>query len=142
MSIVQDREAVQEVFKRLSEAWNRGDGAAYGSCFTEDADYITFSGQHLKGSKQIGEVHQWLFDGPLRGSVLEYRSSDSLEPRFLGPDTAIVIAVGEARLAGAAEAAEPDRGSINTNVLVKREGQWKLTAFHNCRIQETPGGRR
>lgn len=61
-----DLDAIRELFTALNEAWNNGDGTSYGECFTEDADYVTFIGQHLKGRKQIAEVHQWLFNGPLR----------------------------------------------------------------------------
>ena len=28
-----------------------------------------------------------------------------------------------------------NRKSINTNVVVKEKGEWKIAAFHNCRIQ-------
>ncbi|MBU5441095.1 SgcJ/EcaC family oxidoreductase [Paenibacillus sp. MSJ-34] len=137
----EDVEAIQALFAKLTDSWNKGDGAAYGDCFTEDADYVTFAGQHLKGRKQIADTHEWLFNGPLKGSVLESRAASGLQPRFITPDVAIVHAIGEARLANPSE--DPnDRGSINTNVAVKRNGEWKLTAFHNCRIQEMPGGKR
>ena len=128
---------IQTLFSNLGEAWNKGDGTLYGNCFTEDADYVTFMGQHLKGRKQIADVHQWLFDGPLKGSKMEPTSTMELQPRFVTPDAAIVHGEGEVKLA------DPDqdsgeRESINTNVLVKKGGEWKITAFHNCRIQDAP----
>ncbi|GIP36953.1 hypothetical protein J31TS4_02330 [Paenibacillus sp. J31TS4] len=133
----EDRNAIRALFASLSEAWNEGNGALYGDCFTEDADYVTFMGQHLKGRNQIADVHQMLFAGPLKGSVLVSSNSDNIQPRFITPDVAVVHAVGEVRLA--APAHDPnDRGSINTNVVVRQNGEWKLTAFHNCRIQEMP----
>ncbi|MCP1310083.1 SgcJ/EcaC family oxidoreductase [Paenibacillus tyrfis] len=135
-----DMQAMQELFTALSDAWNRGDGAAFGECFTEDADYVTFMGQHLKGRKQIAEVHQWLFNGPLKGSTLESSAAAELRPRFVTPEVAIVHGIGEAKLADPAQDST-DRGSINTNVVVNQNGVWKITAFHNCRIQEIPGGR-
>ncbi|GLI05009.1 hypothetical protein YDYSG_10390 [Paenibacillus tyrfis] len=135
-----DIQAMQELFTALSDAWNRGDGAAFGECFTDDADYVTFMGQHLKGKKQIADVHQRLFHGPLKGSTLESSAAAELRPRFVTPDVAIVHGIGEAKLADPAQ--DPsDRGSINTSVLVKQNGEWKITAFHNYRIQQIPGGR-
>jgi uncharacterized protein (TIGR02246 family) len=62
--------AIGALFAKMCEAWNKGNGELFGSCFTEDADYVTFMGQHLKGRKQIADVHQMLFAGPLKGSVL------------------------------------------------------------------------
>lgn len=137
----EDLAAIGALFAKLSEAWNKGDGELYGSCFADDADYVTFMGQHLKGRKQIADVHQMLFAGPLKGSVMVSSATADLQPRFLAPDVAVVHAVGEVRLAAPAQ--DPnDRGSINTNVAVKLNGDWKLTAFHNCRIQEMPRGGR
>lgn len=132
---------IREVFVALVDAWNRGDAAAYGDCFTEDADYVTFMGQHLKGRAQIAEVHGWLFHGPLKGSKLESSALAECKPRFLAENVAVVHATGEARLANP-EQDPNDRDSINTNVVVKQRGVWKITAFHNCRIQELPTGRR
>ncbi|GIO16094.1 hypothetical protein J19TS2_56490 [Cohnella xylanilytica] len=141
MTNQEDRKAIDELFARLSEAWNRADGEAYGLCFTEDADYVTFMGQRLKGRRQIADVHQMLFNGPLKGSMLKSSAESGAELRFLSPEVAIVHAIGEAQLASPAQ--DPnDRGSINTNVVVKAGGEWKITAFHNCRIQEMPGPRR
>ncbi|MFM1655201.1 SgcJ/EcaC family oxidoreductase [Brevibacillus sp. B_LB10_24] len=135
-----DVKAIGEIFAALREAWNRGDGAAFGECFTEDADYVTFSGQHLKGRKQIAEVHQWLFDGPLKGSLLESSAQTELLPRFVTSEVAIVHGLGEVKLSET-HSDPDDRSSINTNVVVKRNGAWKITAFHNCRIQQLPRGR-
>lgn len=129
----EDLRAMRELFTSLRDAWNQGDGAAYGDHFSEDADYVTFMGQHIKGKRQIAEVHQWLFKGPLRGSRLESTLPDDLQPRFISLDVAVVHGIGEAKLADSSQDSG-DRGSINTNVLVKQQGEWKITAFHNCRI--------
>ncbi|TGU57366.1 SgcJ/EcaC family oxidoreductase, partial [Mesorhizobium sp. M00.F.Ca.ET.186.01.1.1] len=95
---------------------------------------VTFMGQHLKGRKQIADVHQMLFNGPLKGSVLESSVLSDLQPRFVTPDVAIVHAIGEVRLAEQVD--DPnERESINTNVVIQQNGEWKLTAFHNCRVQ-------
>ncbi|CDQ40552.1 MULTISPECIES: SgcJ/EcaC family oxidoreductase [Virgibacillus] len=126
---------IETLFLNLGEAWNKGDGTLYGDCFTEDADYVTFMGQHLKGRKQISDVHQWLFDGPLKGSKMELGSTMELQPRFVTSDVAIVHGEGEVKLADPNHDSD-ERESINTNVVVKNRGEWKITAFHNCRIQE------
>ncbi|WP_332088954.1 hypothetical protein [Paenibacillus sp. GYB003] len=44
MTNQEDLKAIGELMEKLSDSWNRGDGAAYGDCFTEDADYVTFMG--------------------------------------------------------------------------------------------------
>lgn len=141
MTNYDDLKAIHTLFASLSDAWNTGDGVAYGDCFTEDADYVTFMGQHLKGRKQIADVHHMLFQGPLKGSVMESSISSDSIPRFITPDVAIIHGIGEVHLAQPAH--DPhSRGSINTNIVVKHNGEWKLTAFHNCRIQEIPQGQK
>jgi hypothetical protein len=69
------------------------------------------------------------------GNKANHRRSPHAFPRVV----AIVHAVGEIRLQFPAPN-QDDRRSINTNVIVKRNGEWKLTAFHNYRIQEMPRG--
>jgi uncharacterized protein (TIGR02246 family) len=131
--------AIGALFAKMCEAWNKGNGELFGSCFTEDADYVTFMGQHLKGRKQIADVHQMLFAGPLKGSVMVSSTTADLQLRFITPDVAVVHAIGEVHLPVPSD--DPnDRGSINTNVVIKENEEWKLTAFHNCRIQEMPRG--
>lgn len=127
--------AIQRVFEQLVQCWNNADGVAYGALFTADADYVDVTGTRTKAGEAIGRLHQFLFNGPLKGSRLE-SNSDKLaeEVSFLGPDVAVVIHQGTSRLQGQTQAPD-DRNSINTNVLVKRNGEWKIRAFQNNRIQ-------
>jgi uncharacterized protein (TIGR02246 family) len=134
-----DAAAIQAVFDRLVEAWDRGDGAAYGAMFTPDADYIDVTGTHTHGGAAIGHAHQFLFDGPLKGSKLGGIGNIADRVQFLAPDVALVIGGGRSRLAGQAEA-PPDRQSVNTTVLVKRDGAWRVRAFQNNRVQPHPFG--
>ena len=134
-----DAAAIQAVFDRLTAAWNRGDGAAYGALFTADADYIDVTGTHTRGGDAIGRAHQFLFDGPLKGSTLAGVEAVADGAQFLAPDVALVIGGGGSRLAGQA-AAPPDRQSANTTVLVKRDGAWRIRAFQNNRVQSPPFG--
>ena len=41
--------AIRDLFRKLLDDWGRGDGYAYGSRFTEDADYVAFDGSRTKG---------------------------------------------------------------------------------------------
>lgn len=143
-----DEAAISAILRQLVDAWNRGDGSAYGSLFTVDADYVDVTGTHTIGAAAIGSLHQFLFDGPLKGSQLEFTSAGQhqaagrREPdiSFLAPDVALVIGRGETRLAGQAQPAE-DRTSINTTILVKRADGWRVRAFQNNRVQRRPGPR-
>lgn len=134
-TLANDQEALKQLFQAMSAAWNNSDGEAFGKCFTNNCDYVTFNGQHLKGRKEIAEVHQELFDGVLRGSKMNHRVKDI---RYLSPNLAIVHVVGAVKLRWQKNAPK-GRESINTNVSIKENGEWKITAFHNCRIKEPKG---
>lgn len=125
-----DEAAIRELFQQLLDDWGRGDGYAYGSRFTEDADYVAFDGSHTRGRDQIAASHQQLFDRLMKGTRLVGRVE---QIRFLSPEIALVHATGGTIFPGEAQP-RPSRNSIQTFVATKREGGWRFTAFHNTRI--------
>ena len=132
----EDERAIRDLFRELLDDWGRGDGDAYGSRFMEDADYVAFDGSHTKGRSDIATSHQQLFDIYLKGTRLTGRIESV---RFLGPDTALVHAVGGTVMRGKTRPS-PERDSIQTLVAVRRDDQWRFTAFHNSRVRPISGG--
>jgi len=126
-----DEAAIRGLFGSLLDDWARGDGEAYGSRFTEDADYVAFDGSHTKGREEISSSHQQLFDRFLKGTRLTGRI---LSIRFPGPDVALIHATGGTVMRGKKKPS-PERGSIQTLVAVKRDGEWRFAAFHNSRVR-------
>jgi len=113
-----DERAVRDLFEQLLEDWARGDGEAYGSRFTEDADYVAFDGTRTKGREEISSSHQRLFDKFMKGTRLTGRV-EGIE--FPVPAVALVHATGGTLMRGKTEPS-PERDSIQTLVAVKREG--------------------
>src|SRR5215211_8675002 len=68
-----DEAQIRALFDDLLADWGRGDGQAYGSRFTEDADYVAFDGTHIRGRAEISASHQELFDRFLQGTQLTGR---------------------------------------------------------------------
>ena len=134
---VEDIAAIRALFAEFAAAWNRADSDAFGALFTDDADYIDVTGTRTCGGEAIGRLHQYLWDSFLKGSKLD--SGDEADIQFITADVAIVIATGAARLEGQ-PAAPADRQSINTTILVKQPGAWRIRAFQNNRIQPFGGG--
>ena len=132
-----DLRAVHDLFERLLEDWARGDGGAYGSRFTVDADYVAFDGTHTRGREEISASHQELFDKWLKGSRLTGRI---LSVEFLVPDVALVHATGGTVMRGKTEPS-PERESVQTLVAVRRDEGWRFAAFHNSRIRPIGGFR-
>jgi uncharacterized protein (TIGR02246 family) len=131
-----DEAAIRDLFRQLLDDWGRGDGDAYGSRFTEDADYVAFDGSHTRGQRAIAASHQQLFDKYLKGTRLTGRIESV---RFLGPDTALVRAVGGTVMRGKTRPSL-ERDSIQTLVAVRRDGEWRFAAFHNSRVRPISGG--
>ena len=133
-----DERAIRELFEKLLEDWARGDGEAYGSRFTEDADYVAFDGSHTRGRTDISSSHQQLFDKFLKGSRLTGRIEGT---KFLGPDVALVHATGGTVMRGKTEPS-PERHSVQTLVAVRRGDGWRFASFHNARVRPIGSGAR
>jgi uncharacterized protein (TIGR02246 family) len=85
---------IRALLARLYDAWARADAEAYAACFTQQSDYITFNGIHLRGRSENTELHSSLFRGVLKGTKLS-AEIESLE--LLSNDVALVHTVGSGR---------------------------------------------
>jgi uncharacterized protein (TIGR02246 family) len=119
-----DLVAITAVLDRLTDAWNCGDGAAYGGEFTQDATYITYVGTLYRGAAEIGDAHQALFAKFLKGTRLV---SETLDVRFCGEDIAVVITRGDTH-----KKAPGKLRKVQTYTMARcADGRWRVTAFQN-----------
>jgi uncharacterized protein (TIGR02246 family) len=116
-----DEIAIRSLLARLYDAWERGDGEAYGRCFAERSDYITFNGMHLRGRTENIALHGALFRGVLKGTKL---SAGIKSIELLSSGTALVHTEDGGR-----------KKSYQTYVLVKSGGEWLIRSFQNTRVQ-------
>ena len=130
-----DEGAIKDLFRRLLDDWGKGDGEAYGSRFTWDADYVAFDGTRTRGRAEISASHQQLFDKWLKGTRLTGRV---LSIKFPNPDVALVHATGGTMMRGKTKPS-PERDSIQTLVAVREETGWRFAAFHNSRVRPIGG---
>jgi uncharacterized protein (TIGR02246 family) len=126
-----DEAAIRKLFGLLLDYWGGGDGEAYGSRFTEDADYVAFDGTRTRGRQEISASHQRLFDKFLKGTRLTGRV---LSIKFPSPDVALVHATGGTVMRGKTRPS-PERDSIQTLVAVREGAEWRFAAFHNSRVR-------
>jgi uncharacterized protein (TIGR02246 family) len=127
-----DRVEIAQLTRKMTAAWNRGDGEAFGRLFTDDCDCIAFDGTHLKGRAENIRHHQALFDTVLRGSRALFEGWPEI--RFVAPDVAVMHAFGSVLLPWQ-DAVTPKRRSNQTYVAVRRPEGWRITAFHNTRYR-------
>ena len=118
---VMEEDAIRALLERLCDAWGRGDATAYAACFTDDSDYVTYNGIHLRGRQENEQFHGALFRGVLKGTKI----SATVEGlNFLSPEIALVRTLGVGR-----------KQSRQTYVIVKRAGWWQIRSFQNTRVQ-------
>ena len=122
-----DEQAVRAVLDRLYDAWAKGDADAFVAGYASNATSI-LPGDYRPNRDIVRDRMAAAFAGRLKNS----RVDDNVESvRFFGPDTAIAVSRDGVLLDGEVEV--PDgRWVMATWVLVKRDGDWRIAAYHNC----------
>ncbi|WP_433795949.1 SgcJ/EcaC family oxidoreductase [Actinoplanes sp. CA-252034] len=120
-----DLAALRRLFEIMNDAWARADAETFGSVFTEDADYVIYTGTHYRGRAKIIDTHDALWTRFLRGTRL-HGEIDSV--RFPTPDVAIVVSRGAVLKR---RNSKPRTDKIQTLVAVRRTEGWLFTAFQN-----------
>jgi len=125
--------AVRDLLRRMREAWESGDGEAFGALFSDDARYVTAPGERLVGRKAIADSHQRIFATLLKDTHLGRGYPVDLHP--LTADVVLVHATGAVLFLGETEADVAPNG-LMTLVAAQRNGAWQFVSFNN-----TPTGR-
>jgi uncharacterized protein (TIGR02246 family) len=126
-------DAVRAVMARLREAWERGDGQAYASLFSEDAQYVTAPGERMRGRKSIANSHQEIFNTFFKETKLGQGYPSSL--RRITPDVVLVESAGSVLFPGESESKVAPNG-LMTLVVVRQDNAWRIVSFQN-----TPTGK-
>ncbi|MEU8331463.1 SgcJ/EcaC family oxidoreductase [Micromonospora sp. NPDC048839] len=127
---VDDRE-LRELFGRLMRAWTDNDAVAYGACFTEDSDYVSYDGTHAVGRRDMQNAHDRLFRGVLAGSALV---GDIESIRHIAPGAAIIHGTASVLMPWRSKLPKR-RLSRQTLVAVRTGHGWLFTALHNGRVR-------
>ena len=116
----------EPVIKRLEEAWNAADGAAFGSQFAPDADFVNIRGDLHSGREEIAAGHQHIFDTIYAGSTLRYAvlQARELDDRVILAHFRATLNVPSGPLAG-------ETNALASVVLVGEGDERRIAAFHN-----------
>jgi len=126
-----DDQELKVLFQRMCQAWTDGDAAAYGACFTDDCDYVSFDGTRARGREQVIESHDKLFRGVLFGSAL-VGEVESI--RYIADDVAVLHGSGSVLAAWRSQLPKR-RLTRNTVVATRGPERWRFTAIHNGRVR-------
>ena len=133
-----DEAKIRALQHQQAAAWNAHDIKAYASLFSPDADVVNVLGWHWRSRTELQQKLGRAFNTVFSGSRMTI-SAVSVE--FLKSD----IAVAHVRwtMQGAqsptGSGADVPQQGIQTQVLVRRRGVWRITHFQNTNsIRERP----
>lgn len=129
-----DLAAFRRLQQRQQDAWARKDGTAYASTFTTDADLITYLGSRLHTRAGIATGMQYYFDHYIDTTSFIPLSEDI---DHVSRDVVLIIRT-DCHLDEETEDCRPGTESINSNVLVRENGEWLQRSFQNTRVQPFP----
>jgi len=131
-----DESEIRAVQARQAEAWNRHDATAYADLFEEDGDVVNVVGWWWAGRAEIESKLTAAFAQVFRESTLTITQT---EVRFLGPDIAVAHVRWTMTGARTTPPIPEPRAGIQTQVLRKTAGRWRISAFQNTNaVPEMP----
>ncbi|HCT79285.1 MAG TPA: DUF4440 domain-containing protein [Micromonosporaceae bacterium] len=122
---------IRDLFQRYCETWTAGDAEAFGQCFTDDADYVSYDGSWATGREALQDNHDRLFRGVIAGSAMV---GDIESMRFVTPDVAVLVGNGSVLMPWRKELPKRRR-SRQIMVMVREAGQWRIAAIQNGRVR-------
>jgi uncharacterized protein (TIGR02246 family) len=133
-----DSAAIKQTFTDFYESFSHHDAHATAMTFAEDADFTNMRGIHRHGRTEIEEWFANLFKGNLKSSN---RTDIVRSIRFFTPQAATVDADTVITGTKAADGSEgPPRKGLMICTLIKQNGRWLISVFHEAEFPAPPAG--
>jgi uncharacterized protein (TIGR02246 family) len=128
-----DEDSIRAVMAATTDAFSRHDAKAWVKFCTPDAQLVTVRGESMRGSADIEKGLTAIFR--TRGRNVTLKTLD-LMVRFIRPDVALAHVTNElSGLISPEGQTLPPHQELSIRVLVKDQGVWRITAFHNTILQ-------
>ena len=129
-----DEDAVKAVIAATTDAFSRHDAKAWVKFCTPDAQLVTVRGESMRGVAEIEKGLSRIFQTRGRNVTLE---TLDVRVRFIRPDVALAHVTNQlSGLIGPEGQTLPPHHELSIRVLVKDQGAWRITAFHNTILQK------
>lgn len=127
-----DTDEIMETLRRFGDAWSKGDVATLLGFFTDDARRVSAFGDVSVGRAALGQAFTAMFQGAFKGARVKL---DPPAIRMIGADHALC----ETRM----EILAPERTlkGVTLDVLVKKDGAWKILETHPKLFPPPPPGK-
>ena len=135
-----DEAAIGALLDSMTQAWNKGDAHAFAAKFAEDGSFTNVLGSVFYGHQAFEERHAQIFATIFKGSTTTLTIA---KLRFVRPDVAVADLDAELRDFGPLPpifkvGADKVAHSKLLLVLVKEQGSWWITAYHNVAVSPPP----
>jgi len=121
---------IEQLYRRLIEAWNARDAAAFAELFDNEGHSIGFDGSEMHGRAEIESALARIFADHETGRyVFKVRDVGSL-----ADDVAVLRAVVGMVPAGQTSL-NPDVNAIHTLLAVRAGGEWRIALLQNTPAQ-------
>ena len=129
-----DEDSIRAVMAATTDAFSRHDAKAWVKFCTPDAQLVTVRGESMKGIAEIEKGLTTIFQ--TRGRNVTLKTLE-VAVRFIRPDVALAHVTNElSGLASSQGQTLPPHQELSIRVLVKDQGVWRITAFHNTILQK------
>jgi uncharacterized protein (TIGR02246 family) len=129
-------QAAREIAAEWEAAWNTHDMARIAKLLTDDVDWVTVTGGHLKGRLEVERVHAALHETQFQASVW---SNQELEIHAVKADVSLVHLRWSVR-----GDFDPDgsprqpRSGVFSWLLVEQQGTWRIRAAQGTNAVAQP----
>lgn len=125
-----DETKIRALQQQQAAAWNAHDIKAYAALFTPDADVVNVLGWHWRSRRELEQKLGRAFNSVFARSRMTI-SNVSVE--FLKPDLAVAHVRWKmtGALSPTGSGSDVPQQGIQTQVLVKQDGVWRITHFQN-----------
>jgi uncharacterized protein (TIGR02246 family) len=129
-----DEDAINAVIAATTDAFTRHDAKAWVRFCTLDAQLVTVRGESMRGVAEIEKGLTKIFE--TRGRKVTLKTLN-VAVRFIRPDVALAHVTNElSGLLSPEGQTRPSHQELSIRVLVKNQGAWLITAFHNTILQK------
>jgi uncharacterized protein (TIGR02246 family) len=118
----------RDVLSRLEEAWNAGDGTAFGAPYRPDASFVTIRGEMAHGP-EIGAGHAQILTSIYLGST---NRMELLEAQRVSDD--VIVATSRNTLDAPHGPLAGVHAALSTSVLVRTGDEWRVAATQNTLV--------
>jgi uncharacterized protein (TIGR02246 family) len=126
-----DEAQVRGVSERIVSAWAKHDADAFAETFTEDGSLILPGGIYLTSREEIRAFMAQGFAGPYKGTQV---TGSPIQVKPLAAGVVLMLTQGGV-LAPGEKTVAPEREIRASWLIVKRDGQWLLTAYQNTPVR-------